>query len=201
MTGAEARHLYTHTKWGYTRYYQDVPELGLTKSLRNNEQRLRDLRMERIDFRDKVVWDVGCAGGFFLRYALDRGARRAIGFDSPPIIMATTAVNACLGYSVELHAVDLKSYDFAGVPDPDVVLFLSMLVHVPVPDKVMAAPVVVLEDNDRRSKTRPGWLGKRWSRNFPYIEYVGRGTDRTFYARALTKEAGTTIYHMRKVHA
>jgi 2-polyprenyl-3-methyl-5-hydroxy-6-metoxy-1,4-benzoquinol methylase len=185
----KVRELYSHLKW-FRRYYQDIPELGLNRSERKNAQRVIDLQLDRIDFQDKIVWDVGCAGGFFLRYAIDRGAKRAIGFDRLNIVTVVSQVNALLGYGqIELHGVDLDDYDFSDVPDPDIVFFLSMNYHVGVPEAIQKrAQMVIFEDNGKKSRGIPGKIGRSFTDNFEHIEYIGRSSD----------WEPTTIYHLMK---
>lgn len=190
MDLAEAQRLYAEIRWG-KRHYQSAPELYLTSGERKSDRRVAELGLDKIDFKGKVVWDLGCAGGFFLRYAIDQGASKAIGFDRFDVIDKLALVNEFLGYSmIELHAMDLRwDPQFTGIPVPDIVFFLSMNYHVRVPSFVLrAAPLVILEDNGRRTRDNPDTLSSYWIENFPVREYIGRSADHEH----------TTIYHLRK---
>jgi 2-polyprenyl-3-methyl-5-hydroxy-6-metoxy-1,4-benzoquinol methylase len=187
------RELYSEIKW-YRRYYQDIPELHLNKSERKNDRRVIDLQLSRIDFAGKVVWDLGCAGGFFLRYAIDLGAKKAIGFDLPYIVERVTEVNKFLGYpQIVFYGVDIDSlYDtefFDEIDAPDIVFYLSMNYHVRFPRAIIKhAETIVFEDNGHHSMTRPDKIPEIFTKNFRDIEYIGRSTD----------HEPTTIYHIRK---
>ena len=65
---------------------------------RDSERRIKELGLDQIDFKNKTVWDVGCAGGFFTRYAIDRGAKRVIGFDNEATVNAARNMANYLGY-------------------------------------------------------------------------------------------------------
>ena len=60
--------------------YQPVPELGITGS-RNIPARMKNLQLDKVDWKGKTVLDVGCNFGAFSRYATDAGASRVAGVD------------------------------------------------------------------------------------------------------------------------
>ena len=198
MDPERAKELYRNAKWGGVRYYQDIPELSLTESYRKNGPRLKDLHLGRIVFRGKVVWDIGCAGGFFLRYAMGHGAHEAVGFDTPEVVRAARAINGCLGYgAIEFRAVDLgKECKFGGAPD--IVFYLAVNNHVPTQrDALNKARLVVLEDVSRATKNRPEHLIGFWDQ-FKSREYIGRGTDIIHDWRVRGGVSNSTIYHLRR---
>jgi hypothetical protein len=195
MDLAAVQRLYREARW-YRRYYQDIPELRLFKSERKNDVRVRDLRLDRVDFNGKCVWDLGCAGGFFLRYALDHGATTAVGFDLPSVIERVQPVNDFLGYrQIVFCGLDLETvyadtaYWESIVGSPEIVFFLSMNYHIRIaPFILQNTQMMIFEDNGRRTKTVPDKIPQSLSRSFPYVEYIGRSSGRD----------PTTIYHLRK---
>ena len=62
---------------------QPIPELG-ARGIREEgvELRASALKLDEIDFKNKSVLDIGCAGGAFCREAVDRGAQRVVGVDN-----------------------------------------------------------------------------------------------------------------------
>ena len=60
--------------------YQPVPELDI-KGTRDMVSRIKAMRLEEIDFKDKTVLDIGCNLGYLCRWAAAQGARRVVGVD------------------------------------------------------------------------------------------------------------------------
>lgn len=168
-------------------YYQDVPELGLQGGPRKSLDRVKYLGLENIDFTGKVVWDVGCAGGFFCRYAESRGAKRVIGFDGEkPIYAAFMLSNYLKYFNIDYEVLDLRN----GIPDkypkPDIVFYLSMNFHIPTPQRIFEAQKIIFEDNGKESRAfeKPTEeFTKQHSFNF-----IGRGVD----------HGDKAIYHLTK---
>ena len=166
-------------------YYQNVPELGLSGGPRKSLERIETLALDRIDFKDKSVLDIGCAGGFFCRYALDQGAAYVRGVDMmQPIEAARNLANHLGKFAIDYEVVDLdKGYD----EEFDIVFFLSLIFHVDVPEAVKKAKVLVFEDNSKGNRHKKE-LGKPWTDWFSKIEHVGVATD----------HGDKSIYHLRK---
>ncbi len=105
------KEMYIAGKYGKV-YYQDVPELGLSGGPRKTVERFTTLGLDKIDFKDKVVLDVGCAGGSFLRYAIKHGAKRGIGIDiDKGELEAAFHVSNWLGkYNIDYVNLDVVEY-------------------------------------------------------------------------------------------
>jgi len=158
-------------------YYQNDEKLGLHGGPRHSEDRINYMKLHMVQFQDKVVWDVGCAGGFFLRYATDRGAKRAIGFDMEAPIEAAFHVGNLLGYfNIDYVACDLRQ----PIPDqyikPDVAFFLSMIYHIEAPKRLFEADTLVYEDNGKTTRGLET-LTSPWTDHYKNINFVGRGID------------------------
>lgn len=169
-------------------YYQDVPELGLHGGPRKSEDRIEYMKLDRIDFKDKVVWDVGSAGGFFARYAADRGAKRVIGFDEVDPCFAAFMVSNYLKYfNVDFDAVDLKEDIPAEYEKPDIVFYLSMNFHIPTPKRIFEADTLIFEDNGKETRhlEEPS---PEFTFPFPKWKFVGRGED----------HGNKSVYHLFK---
>lgn len=174
-------------------YYQDVPELGLRGGPRKSEQRIKELGLDRIKFGGKDVWDIGCAGGFFTRYASDKNAKIVTGFDFPEPIAAARHLANYLGYFNIDYVEDVdfrKTTPFGSnrlVVKPDIVFFLSMNLHIGIPSWILDAPMVIFEDNGKESRKKTE-LGKPWTDHFDKIEFIGKATD----------HGNKPIYHLQK---
>jgi 2-polyprenyl-3-methyl-5-hydroxy-6-metoxy-1,4-benzoquinol methylase len=137
-------------KWGPFMNYHSVPELEITGG-RNNEERIKKLHLDEIDFKGKTVLDIGCSEGFFCRYAMDRGAKRVVGLDLPGVVKPTRELAYYLGYNnIDFYGYDLKKE----IPDLgkfDIVLFLSMVHHIGLPDWILDSTkkLLVFEGNGK----------------------------------------------------
>lgn len=165
-----------YTRYGKI-YYQDIPELDLYDGPRKSTQRVDDLWLDSLDFEGKIVWDIGCAGGYFVRYALDHGAKRVIGFDEPNIAWAAAVVSQYLGYfNADFVGLDLKQ----GIPKeylkPDIVFYLSMNLHIEPPDRLFEADKLVFEDNGKESRA---WSKPedKYTKEYTNVAFVGRARD------------------------
>jgi len=159
-------------------YYQDVPELGMRGGPRKSELRIKELGLDRVDFKGKSVWDVGCAGGFFCRYADNMGAKRVTGFDEDtPIVAAQHMANYLGNFNIDFMVKELREEKvFIDSPRPDIVFFLSMNYHIGVPEFLKYCPFVILEDNGKESRNDET-LGGPWNTWFDKIEFIGRCSD------------------------
>lgn len=159
-------------------YYQDVPEMGMNGGPRKSELRVEELGLDRLDFSRKTVWDVGCSGGYFCRYADAQGAKRVTGFDEKPIIEAARHMANHLGYfNIDYEVEDLsKEKVFIDSPRPDIVFFLSMNYHIGIPEFLKYCPMIVFEDNGKESRLAEK-LGSPWTDWFNRIEFIGRASD------------------------
>lgn len=170
-------------------YYQDVPEIDLNGGPRKSELRIKELGLDQIDFSKKIVWDIGGAGGYFTRYALERGAKRVVGFDMEGPVNASRHMANYLGYfNADYEVVDLKDPNaLSKFEKPDIAFFLSLNFHVPIPNVLADVPFIVFEDNGKETRhlTDPG---KPWTDWFQTIEHKGQCTD----------HGQKSIYHLKK---
>jgi hypothetical protein len=158
-------------------YYQDEPAIGLTNSPRKSEDRIKYMALDSVSFGNKVVWDVGCAGGYFCRYASENGAKRVVGLDMKEPLEAAFHVGNYLNYfNIDYVECNLKGGIPIDIPKADIAFFLSMNLHVGNLEQLKDVPLVIFEDNsrDKRNETSPG---KPWTDWFNKITFVGRGKD------------------------
>lgn len=176
-------------------YYQDEPKLGLSGAPRKSPDRIGYLKLDNIDFDGKNVMDVGCAGGYFCRYADDHGARRIIGLDTPETIKAAQHVSNFLGRFNIDYFESGEDGDFTlpwgEFPDTEfhIVFFLSMYMHIGLPDRVIERMaddgIMIFEKNGRESDAD---VEKLLRSKFNEVELVGHGKD----------HGNKPIYHCRR---
>jgi len=150
--------------------------------------RIKYLQLDLIDFKDKVVWDIGCSGGFFCRYALRWGAKIVYGFDQVNPCHAAYILSNYLGdYNIDYIATDLKRGIPLDIPKPDIAFFLSMNLHIPIPQRLFEADTVIFEDNGQESR-KLDVLGELWTKHFVKWSFMGRSLD----------HGNKAIYHLFK---
>ena len=158
-------------------YYQNDDELGYHGGPRHSEDRIGYMQLDKIDFEGKVVWDVGCAGGFFLRYAMKRGAKIAYGLDMREPLEAAFHAGNFLGYfNIDYVEADLSRGIPTEVPKPDIAFYLSMNYHISTPERLFEADTLIFEDNGKETRALDH-LGEPWTKYYSNIEFVGRGKD------------------------
>jgi len=157
-------------------YYHDIPEWGLTNSPRQNPERIKWLGLDRIDLEDRKFADLGCAGGYFVRYAEKQGAR-AIGYDCSnigsenPIAACRLVANEFECWESDYIEMDLRTEK----PAPaDVVLFASMNFHVDIPKWLpeITQFLCIFEDNSKEHNALP-----ELKKMFRKVEQVSVATD------------------------
>lgn len=130
-------------------YYHDIPEWKLVRGPRDNKRRIGWLGLDDLILKDKVVLDIGCAGGYFTRYAHKQGAW-AVGIDTGSVIEAAKIASIDLGYWDNIDFID---HDLKDKPKyrGDVTLFLSMTYHIGVPDWLpeVTGELCIVEDNSK----------------------------------------------------
>jgi 2-polyprenyl-3-methyl-5-hydroxy-6-metoxy-1,4-benzoquinol methylase len=162
-------------KWGPWMNYHDIPELEITGG-RKNQQRIREMKLYDIDFKDKTVLDVGCSEGFFCRYAIDRGAKNVVGIDLPGLVEPVAELTYYLGYynidfwGFELNKVVTMNVNF------DIVLFLSMVQHIGFPNWLKSATkeLLIYEGN---SKDRDREAEAKIKTDYSSYKVIGKTTD------------------------
>jgi len=116
------------TVWDKIKNYQDIR--GFYDGGRKTEQRIKEMGLDKIDFKGKTVLDIGCSGGEFCRYADDRGAKKVVGVDMENVVRVAEELSRFLGYHrIDFVARDLMRDDIS-LPKFDIVLFFSMGYHV-----------------------------------------------------------------------
>jgi len=162
------------TRWGKI-YYQESPVLGLSGGPRNMEQRIKEMELENIDFKSKRVLDIGCSGGAFVNYAIDKGAVRAVGIDFKEVVQGARLSSNEAGYfNAEYYGIDLRNtntkylQDLIGETDFDIVFFMSMFRHIHFPDFVweLCGDKAIVEWNNWKSESEIKELvGKKFNIN------------------------------------
>lgn len=166
-------------------YYQDEPKLGLNGGPRKSEDRIKYMKLDELDFKDKLVLDLGCAGGYFCRYVKDRGANRVMGIDYEDVKGSDTREVAYLiswelgYYDIEFEQHDLREYK---PESADIVLFLSMNYHIGIPDWLpqVTKEICIFEDNAKGFKENPEVTKeteKKLKELFKKVELIGYGED------------------------
>lgn len=99
------------------------------KGQRDMRARL-DLLVQEVDFKDKVVLDLGCSGGFF-SLSLARYAKRVIAIDGDENIIDRNKSEAKrLGIdNVEFYCSKITPQLIDDLPEIDVTIFMSVLHH------------------------------------------------------------------------
>jgi len=169
------------TKWGKI-YYHECPALELTGGPRNMAKRVIEMGLDKVDFKDKTVLDIGCSGGIFINYALDRGAKRAVGLDFKECVQgARLASNESEHFNAEYYGIDLLKTNtkylqgLMNIDKFDIVLYFSMFRHVHFPDFVweLCGDMAIIEWNNWKSEEEiKGLVGKQFN-----INKEGRTTD------------------------
>lgn len=169
------------TKWGKI-YYQPIPEMGLNKGPRDMQKRIREMQLDKIDFENKTVLDIGCSGGDFVRYVLDNGAKRAVGLDETPVANGARAMaNAMKYWNADFYGVDLNRERTESLRKKteiekfDIVFYLSMFRHVHFPSFIweMCKEKSVIEWNNWKTEDEILNLVKEKFN----VEIQGRTTD------------------------
>lgn len=113
--------------------------LDKLSSYQNPEGQMKDGLIPRTDkrlsminpeiFKDKTVLDLGCNNGYFVRFALEHGAKRAVGVDKSGCIVG--ARELAKGTQAEFWQVDMESKEFMRFcPQFQVVLLMSALAKI-----------------------------------------------------------------------
>lgn len=110
-------------------YHPDVRESSI-KSYRKVKERF-DLIKSRVDFKNKVVWDLGCSGGFF-SLSLASQVKKVIAVDGDlAIIEKNKAIQHELGIkNIEFIHANIDSELIDGLEPADVTIFLSVFHHI-----------------------------------------------------------------------
>lgn len=104
-----------------------------------------------LDFKQKVVADIGFSAGEFIDFALVAGASRVKAYDIPVVTRAgMERLNYLAIFDVDYFPVDLK-VDKINLKDVDIAFFLSMNAHVGLLPNLYKIPVIIYEHNGEMS--------------------------------------------------
>jgi len=144
-------------------HYQSIPELGVSAKPRDTESRIKEMGLDKVDFKGKNVLDIGCNSGVFCNYASKMGAKRVVGIDMPNNVKASQVLAFYLGY----HNNDYFAFDLTGGKpiidvEIDITLLLSMVCHIGLPEWIgeITKELLIVEENAKGSKYDTG----KWSK-------------------------------------
>ena len=164
-------------------HYQTQPELGL-KGFRDSEQRVKDLRLEEIDFKDKTVLDVGCLGGFFCNYAYKRGAKRVVGVDLPEKAQIAYEISNYLkNWNIDYVPKTINRTEnveeFAGIKKFDIILYLAVNWYLGFPDWLfeMMNDVLIVEKNGKEDGITDEAVEEILKSKCSKVEIIGHRND------------------------
>lgn len=148
MKGLEMRYK-NGAKWsGNT--YQTIPELGFGGYRGEERLDLAYTLIDMIDFEDKIVWDIGCSGGWYITQAARFNAKKAIGIDYKEVIEPAREVANAQGiFNVDFLSENLekgKDYSFLGTT-PDIIFYLNVYRYFGFSPYLKKANIVVYEHN------------------------------------------------------
>lgn len=167
-------------KYGHI-YYHNIPELGLVNAPRQNRKRVKWAAMDIVDWKNKTVYDLGCAGGYFCQYAAKQGAKDVLGVDKKekgsldPVFSAYLSAFYNRVWNVKFVNMDLSKSDI-GLEPADIVLFLSMNYHVGIPEYLLQiikpGGLCIFEDNGKNRNAEV-----KLKKLFSKVTKVGIGKD------------------------
>ena len=161
-------------KWGPWMNYHSVKKLGIQGG-RNNKQRIKEMKLNKIDFENKTVLDIGCSEGFFCNYAANKGAKRVIGIDLPGVVEPVQELSSYEGYyNTDYIGGDLSNVIYSDMAD--IIFFFSMVQHIGMPEWLhgATAELLVFEGNGK-DRDREGF--KYLTDNFTRVDEIGKTTD------------------------
>jgi hypothetical protein len=163
-------------KWSENTY-QTVPELGIG-GYRDNERRLELMQLNKLDFTGKSVLDIGCSGGFYCRYAKDRGASRVLGVDLQNVADAAFEVSNYLGYyDINYSGMKLEpNLDYNFGFSIDIIFYLSVYRYFGYAPFLKKAKMIIYEHNGDVPEEE---AIKQFSKDFPKhweVAITGRDT-------------------------
>lgn len=175
-------------------HYQDIEKMDIVGKPRKTARRIEAMKLDEVDFEGKDVLDVGCNSGAFCMYAVDRGAKKVVGFDLNHHIRAARVLGFFLGYhNIEYVSVDLTEPPFV-VPQVDITFLLSMNVHIGFPPWVhmQTDELLIFEENAKKSEFKTDWWQEELSRYFDKVDMIGTTNDQN-------EKYHKPIFHCRKL--
>jgi len=165
-----------HTKWGKV-YYQQENEMGMLAGPRRLKDRIKALKLDRFNFKNRSVLDLGCNGGQIMRWIARHGGNQICGYDLSDVVKGAAVMSYALRYeNLEFFDTDLDKYTWLPNTKYDVVLYLSMIRHTGLPDwlpKIAKEMVIIEWNNGVTVQELEDWMTK----NFASWEKVGESAD------------------------
>ncbi|MDZ4228350.1 MAG: hypothetical protein U1E54_03830 [Candidatus Levybacteria bacterium] len=146
------------THWGHLndnneRYaYQQFDEL---EGKRKTDQRVKEMGLDKFDFKGKTVLDIGCNLGIMSRYAKSMGAERVLGVDEKSMIMAADLFNFYMMSSMpEFEEKTLTGANLVDCGAFDVVFYFAMVHSLGYPKELRAITrkLLIFEGHDRQDE-------------------------------------------------
>lgn len=164
-------------RYGKT-YYQSMPLWNLMDAPRDSEKRVEEMQLDSVSFKNKSVLDLGCANGFFCRYASRMGASSILGIDhksnqnDDPII-----ADYLLAFGKRFHNIEFNDIDLSMVnlnTPHDIVFYLSMNFHIGIPKWLpdVTGELCIFEDNSKQRDAK-----EELETMFSKVEFKGLATD------------------------
>jgi 2-polyprenyl-3-methyl-5-hydroxy-6-metoxy-1,4-benzoquinol methylase len=158
-------------------YYQNETLLDMNGGPRKSEDRVEYMKLNEIDFTNKTVSDLGCAGGYFCRYSKKRGATKVTGYDFEDVIRSDTQKGAyLLSFEYGTYDIDFIKTDLRiNKPEPaDIVFMLSMNYHIGIPKWLpeVTKEMCIFEDNSKQRDAK-----ETLEKMFKRVELIGYGKD------------------------
>lgn len=132
-------------------FYQMIPGVGDAKrgTLARWQNIENLLKKSRIEFTNRIIFDIGCNTGLMSYFALCKGAKWAFGWDKPIVAEAAQKLLYLLGATRwNAFGVDLnKNIDFSAclpqnspIDQDGVLLYLAISKHIGFPSKIADLP-------------------------------------------------------------
>lgn len=87
--------------------YQSIKDWDVDGK-RKTEYRIETMELDKINFENESVLDLGCNLGLMLHYAQDRGATRLVGYDTPEVARVANLYAAAVGrLGLNVQGLDL----------------------------------------------------------------------------------------------
>jgi len=142
--------------------YHDIPKLDITGVRRNQEERIKPLKLDNIDFKGKTVLDIGCNLGSMCREYNDRGADRVVGLDVAGLPNVAAHIDYYHGYFSNDYYNDVNLAHAGsrttvlekktGIKKYDILSFLAVCGHVPFGEDLSKIADTVLFEGHKVTK-------------------------------------------------
>ena len=152
------------THWGHLN--DDNERFSYQTGKRDMRYRIKQMKLDEIDFKDKRVLDVGCNLGLFMHYVSSEGGS-GIGFDTPEIMN--------LAWLYKFWISPLAKIEFSeSEGEFDIQLYLAMVHTFGYPQPI--APLTIFEGHNLQDKDKTEQSLK--GNGFSKIEFINYTEDR-----------------------